>query len=192
MRGCCGNSLSQNLSVLPAPSGREPLAHPQALRFSRELYRYAKGPIPEDDFPRPGEDVAQRQKGESVERSETGGVCSRRTHEQQLFPVWKTAIFPAFSTRKNGGGPVLKTWGPAIPDWRKINRRSGTVCRMQRKSFDFLFYKRQNACIFVQNFPESGCLNYGVYRADSFLLLKTRWKKWKTSRKTRPFLHKSG
>ena len=106
--------------------------------------------------------------------------------------VWKTAIFPAFSTRKNGSGPVLKTWGPAIPDWRKINRRSGTVCRMQRKSFDFLFYKRQNACIFIQNFPESGCLNYGAYRADPFLLLKTQWKKWKTSRKTRPFLHKSG
>ena len=53
-----GNSLSQNLSVLPAPSGREPLARPQALRFSRELYRYAKGPILEG----------------AVERSETGGV----------------------------------------------------------------------------------------------------------------------
>ena len=24
---------------------------PQALRFSRKLYRHAKGPIPEDDFP---------------------------------------------------------------------------------------------------------------------------------------------
>jgi hypothetical protein len=106
--------------------------------------------------------------------------------------VWKTAIFPAFSTQKNGSGPVLKTWGRSIPDWRKINHRSGTVCRMQRKYFDFLFYKRQNACIFIQNFPESGCLNYGAYRADPFLLLKTQWKKWKTSRKTRPFLHKSG
>ena len=113
-------------------------------------------------------------------------------HAASTFPVWKTAIFPAFSTRKNGSGPVLKTWDCSIPDWRKINRRSGTVCRMQRKSFDFLFYKRQNACIFIQNFPESGCLNYGAYRADPFLLLKTQWKKWKTSRKTRPFLHKSG
>ena len=47
-----------------------------------------------------------------------------------------------------------------IPDWRKINRPPGPLCRMQRKTFDFLFYKRQNACIFVQNFPESGCLNY--------------------------------
>jgi len=109
-----------------------------------------------------------------------------------LFSVWKTACFPAFSTQKNGSGPVLKTCDRFIPDWRKINRRSGTVCRMQRKSFDFLFYKRQNACIFIQNFPESGCLNYGAYRADPFLLLKTQWKKWKTSRKTRPFLHKSG
>ena len=41
------NSLSQNLTVLTAPSGREPLARPQTLRFSRKLYRYAKGPISE-------------------------------------------------------------------------------------------------------------------------------------------------
>ena len=31
------NSLSQNLTVLPAPSGREPLARPQVFRFSREV-----------------------------------------------------------------------------------------------------------------------------------------------------------
>ena len=109
-----------------------------------------------------------------------------------LFPVWKTACFPAFSTRKNGSGPVLKTCDRFIPDWRKINRRSGTVCRMQRKSFDFLFYKRQNACIFAQNLPESCGLNYGVYRADALLLWKTRWKKWKTAWKTSLFLHKNG
>ena len=42
-----GNSLSQNLTVLPAPSEREPLARPQTLHFSRKLCRYAKGPIPE-------------------------------------------------------------------------------------------------------------------------------------------------
>ena|GEM_PF-4278228 len=34
------NSLSQNLTVLPAPSGREPLARPQTLHFSRELCRH--------------------------------------------------------------------------------------------------------------------------------------------------------
>ena len=149
---------------------------PQALHFSRKLFRTAKGPIPEG----------------AVERSETGGVCSRRAREQQLFPVWKTACFPAFSTRKNGSGPVLKTCDRFIPDWRKINHRSGTVCRIQRKSFDFLFYKRQNARIFAQNLPESCGLNYGVYRADALLLWKTRWKKWKTSWKTCPFLHKNG
>ena len=170
------NSLSQSLTVLPAPSGREPLARPQTSHFSRKLCRYAKGPILEG----------------AVERSETGEVCSRRAREQQLFPVWKTACFPAFSTQKNGSGPVLKTCDRFIPDWRKINRRSGTVCRMQRKSFDFLFYKRQNARIFAQNLPESCGLNYGVYRADTLLLWKTRWKKWKTSWKTCPFLHKNG
>ena len=42
---CLLNSLSQNLTVLPAPSKMEPLARPQTLRLSRKLYRYAKGPI---------------------------------------------------------------------------------------------------------------------------------------------------
>ena len=42
---CLLNSLSQNLTVLTAPSEREPLARPQTLRLSRKLYRYAKGPI---------------------------------------------------------------------------------------------------------------------------------------------------
>ena len=41
------NSRSQNLTVLPAPSEREPLAQPDTLRFSWKLYRYAKGPISE-------------------------------------------------------------------------------------------------------------------------------------------------
>ena len=41
------NFLGQNLTVLPAPSEREPLARPEALHFSRKVYRYAKGPIPE-------------------------------------------------------------------------------------------------------------------------------------------------
>ena len=40
-----GNSLSQNLTVLPAPSGREPLALPEALQYTRELSHYVKSPI---------------------------------------------------------------------------------------------------------------------------------------------------
>ena len=51
------NSLSQSLTALPAPSRREPLARPDTLHFRRKLSRHAKGPISEDDFPRPGEDV---------------------------------------------------------------------------------------------------------------------------------------
>ena len=41
------NSLSQSLTALTAPSGREPLAKPRTLHVSREVYRHAKGPIPE-------------------------------------------------------------------------------------------------------------------------------------------------
>ena len=181
MRGCCGNSLSQSLRLCQLPLGGSlwrarklcalagnfsvlPKAPPQRTTSpGRDRFSPRRGEMSPQVTKR-GADVAQRQKGESVERSETGGVCSRRTREQQLFPVWKTACFPAFSTRKNGSGPVLKTCDRFIPDWRKINHRPETVCRMQRKSFDFLFYKRQNARIFAQNLPESCGLNYGAYR----------------------------
>ena len=39
------NSFSQSLTALPAPSGREPLARPHTLHFSRKLSHHAKGPI---------------------------------------------------------------------------------------------------------------------------------------------------
>ena len=64
-----GNSLSQSLTVLTAPSGREPLARAQAFRFSRKLCRYAKGPILEG----------------AVERSETGGVFTRKMTRNPIF-----------------------------------------------------------------------------------------------------------
>ena len=69
------NSLSQNLTVLPAPSGREPLAHPQASHFSRRLCRHAKGPIPEG----------------AVERSETGGDPQKtnRTGSEEPVRLWQ-------------------------------------------------------------------------------------------------------
>ena len=149
---------------------------PQALHFSRKLFRTAKGPIPEG----------------AVERSDDWGSLLPARPRAAAFSGVENCMFPRLFHTEKRQRPGVEHLGPAIPDWRKINRRSGTVCRMQRKSFDFLFYKRQNACIFIQNFPESGCLNYGAYRADPFLLLKTPWKKWKTSRKTQPFLHKSG
>ena len=63
----CGNSIlheicyvvfsfftvALDIIICPAPSGREPLARPGTLHFRRKLYRHAKCPIPEDDFPRP-------------------------------------------------------------------------------------------------------------------------------------------
>ncbi len=52
---CGGARLPQSKpTALTAPSEREPLAYPQTLHFSRKLYRHAKGPILEDDFPRSG------------------------------------------------------------------------------------------------------------------------------------------
>ena len=46
---------------------------PQALRFSRKLYRHAKGPISEDDFPRPGEDVTVGDKRGNLARERLRG-----------------------------------------------------------------------------------------------------------------------
>ena len=72
------NSLSQNLTVLPAPSGREPLACPQTLRLRRKLYRCAKGLIPEDDFPRSGEDVTVGDRGSSFPNPSGEKVVQKR------------------------------------------------------------------------------------------------------------------
>ena len=78
------NSLSQSLTALTAPSGREPLAHPQTLCFSRKAYRYAKGPIPEG----------------AVERSETGGVSLEGEDADHvlcpLFPKSSDNFFSVF------------------------------------------------------------------------------------------------
>ena len=169
------NSLSQNLTVLPAPSKREPLARRKLCTLAGNFSVLPKAP-------------SQR----GLSSAARLGEFAPGAPASSSFSGVENCNFPRLFHTEKRQRPGVENLGPAIPDWRKINRRSGTVCRMQRKSFDFLFYKRQNACIFIQNFPESGCLNYGAYRADPFLLLKTQWKKWKTSRKTRPFLHKSG
>ena len=75
-----GGELPQSKpTALPAPSGREPLALPEALRLSRKLYRHAKGPISE----RAG-----------IERSEmTGGVF--------------TAVSPPPKALRIGGGCAI-------------------------------------------------------------------------------------
>ena len=110
-----GNSLSQSLTALPAPSGREPLARPGTLCFSRELSRHAKGPISEDDFPRPGEDVAQRQKGESVAVGDWGSLLpSLRTLPKKAgnisLSLREWGLF-CIESRLQGAGGVCYTYG---------------------------------------------------------------------------------
>ena len=70
------NSLRQSLTALPAPSRREPLTCPQALRFSRKLYGHAKGPISGDDFPGRGKMSPQVTKGESVAIGDWGSSAA--------------------------------------------------------------------------------------------------------------------
>ena len=82
--------------------------------------------------------------------------------------LWKTAVFPGFSTGRNAGWAGVENSAPGIPDWRKQKARAKRLCKKQRKSFDFLFYKRQNAGILAQKLPENQLLHYAVYRAEQF------------------------
>ena len=101
--------------------------------------------------------------------------------------------FPALFPQENKGhGRVWKTWHAKIPVRKQIRLQAGANCKKQRKTFDFLFYKRQNADVLLHDFPAKGVLHYGVYRKSSFLLWKTRWKKWKTSWETALLFHKNG
>ena len=60
-----GNPLRHRCAMPPPPKGGG-LLHLTGRR---------KAPFLRDDFPRPGENVAQRQKGESGTPQATGGVC---------------------------------------------------------------------------------------------------------------------
>ena len=79
------NSLSQNLTVLPAPSRREPLAWRESLRLNRRACGRACSP---------GGAVAQRLKGfKSAEPEKTVKRSSRRTGVNlQFFPVQPTSL----------------------------------------------------------------------------------------------------
>ena len=74
------NSLSQNLTVLPAPSEREPLAWRESIRLKCKAYGRARSP---------GGAVAQRLRGfKSAEPKKTVKRSSRRTGVNlQFFPV---------------------------------------------------------------------------------------------------------
>ena len=103
---------------------------------------------------------------------------------------WKTAVFPAFSTRKSGVPVLWKTQDFFFPIWRGTESSAGTNCKKKRKSFDFLLYKRQSAHFSSQKLAWIAGLHYGLYKQNQISMWKTRWKKWKTSWETGPFFHK--
>ena len=117
------NSLSQSLTALTAPSGREPLARPDAFHFSLKLHRHAKGPISE---------------GAGIEQSEmTGGVSSnakRLLHVLVQQPFYRFYSSPFFSISSSGISSVL-TMVSICSSFahsagvKRCRARSTTVCR---------------------------------------------------------------
>ena len=130
------NSLSQNLTVLTAPSGREPLARPQAFCFNRKLCRYAKGPIPEGA-------VAVGDWGSSGKRPRPLRLCFANPHSP----------FCRFATSSPGAGEVFpqreRPWQrdevcgdcQGLPLWGSWqNRQALTERASQLKVFPLLLY----------------------------------------------------
>ena len=118
-----------------------------------------------------------------------GIACTRTRHGGRW---WKTAVFPTFSTRKMSRCGMWKTPGRFFPIWRGRKKYAGANCKKRRKTFDFLFYKRQSAHFSSQKLARITALHYGVYKQISVFLWKTRWKKWKTSWETGLLFHKNG
>ena len=57
------------------------------MGYSGQLFRYAKGPISEDDFPRPGEDVTVDDKKGNLSPKVTGGpskVIYYKSYDQEI------------------------------------------------------------------------------------------------------------
>ena len=96
------NSLSQSLTALTAPSGREPLARPETLRFSQKLCHHAKGPILEDDFPRPGEDVTVGDK--------RGNLASRSDDWGSFPKICFTPQYPFTEKPRSHGSGGMSFW----------------------------------------------------------------------------------
>ena len=105
-KGCCVRGipfLMETPSVtpdgVPAPSGREPLAQPDTLHLSRKLYHHAKGPIPEEGFPRPGEDVTVGDKKGNLSPQATGGVFPnvKSAHDRDALFAFPTKYVIIYS-----------------------------------------------------------------------------------------------
>ena len=67
--------------------------------FNEKATGYARGPIPEADFPRPGEDVTVGDKKGNLSAKQTGGVHSARnpgsccSSTASALPRWLMASF---------------------------------------------------------------------------------------------------
>ena len=145
-----GNSLSQNLSVLPAPSGREPLARWETLHFSRELCRPGSHPFRlaasrQATFPKgTAFGGGGKVSGIAIRRPLGGAgalapegvqafarsVCSLCSQDGRgnspaapagVKTVWKTTVYACFPHRVFLPGGLWKTARGEIPDWRKAN-----------------------------------------------------------------------
>ena len=121
-----GNSLSQSLTALPAPSGREPLARPGTLCFSQELYRHAKGPISE------GAGIEQSEMTGGVQRPSPLRLCFANPALPRGEPLAGRESFR--SNRKVtgfanpaplGGAAAAAAEGVQMEDREKIVERSG-------------------------------------------------------------------
>ena len=111
------NSLSQNLTVLPAPSEREPLACRKLCNLPGSFAAAAKAFTPWGQIsPAPGENVAERQKGEQV----AANIVSRRmrgTGKQQLAvrPHQSPAVTASPDRGKPSGTANFAVYPVALP-----------------------------------------------------------------------------
>ncbi len=97
-------SLSQNLTILPAPSGREPLALPETLRFSQKLSRHAKGPIPE------------------------GAVCAADWGSFGRYPLRRYAPAPPRGRQPSQSAHCVRSQLPLRGSWHRV-AMTERVCR---------------------------------------------------------------
>lgn len=97
---------------------------------------------------------------EHKQSRDSGRIPEQKRHVEHSLPEnggrrWKTAVFPAFSTRKSGVPVLWKTQDFFFPIWRGTESSAGTNCKKKRKSFDFLLYKGKVPTFLPRNWHES-------------------------------------
>ena len=121
--------LSQNLTVLPAPSEREPLACRKLCNLPGSFAAAAKAFTPWGQIsPSPGENVAQRQKGEQV----AANIVSRRmrgTGKQQLAvrPHQSPAVTASPDRGKPSGTANFAVYPETFPRCQGPHPRGGCL-----------------------------------------------------------------